>query len=116
MKKIITLIVLTLILSSCGTKTEETKKENLVTKLTSLSETELKDNIKKLDEEWKRLVIDFFKSEDKKNKTELKEKIQKHMIEIQSEISNIKWETIEEKNEEIQKITKKIKLYKSLGF
>ncbi len=116
MKKIITLIVLTLILSSCGTKTEETKKENLVTKLTSLSETELKDNIKKLDEEWKRLVIDFFKSEDKKNKTELKEKIQKHMLEIQSEISNIKWETIEEKNEEIQKITKKIKLYKSLGF
>jgi hypothetical protein len=38
------------------------------------------------------------------------------MINIQLEIKDIKGDTIEEKNKEIQKITKKIKLYKSLGF
>ena len=116
MKKILIILITVTLLASCGTNKEEIKKENLNSKLKSASETELKNNIKKLDKEGKTLVINFFKSTDEKTKKEIKEKIQKHMKNIQSEIWNIKWETIEEKNKEIQKITKKLKLYKSLGF
>jgi len=114
LKNILILLVLILGLSSCWNdiKEEEQKKHNL----NNIDEKQINYNIKKLDKEWAELVIKYFKSNDESVKKELKKEIEKHMLEIQWEISNIKWETIEEKNREIQKITRKIKLYKSLGF
>lgn len=114
MKKILTALVLILVLSSCWAKEEivKEKKHNL----SALENIEMKNNIKKLDKEGQKLVIEYFSSKDEKKKLEIKEKINKHMLDIQWKIKDIKWETIEEKNKEIQKITKKIKLYKSLNF
>ena len=113
-KKIIIALSLVLILASCGAKNTniEMKKHNL----TEISWEQMKDNIKKLDSEGKKIVIEYFSSNDEKKKAQLKEQIIKHMKDIQSEIWDIKWDTIQEKNMEIQKITKKLKLYKSLGF
>ena len=114
MKKILTALVLVLVLSSCWTKEEivKEKKHNL----SGLNGIEIKNNIKKLDKEGQKLVIEYFSSKDEKKKLEIKEKINKHMLDIQSKIKDVKWDTIEEKNRKIQKITKEIKLYKSLNF
>lgn len=109
-KKIIIVLSLALVLASCGTKNNEIKKHISTVK-------EKKEyNISKLDSEGRKIVKEYFSIKDEKKKAELKEKIEKHMLEIQSKIASIKWKTIEEKNKEIQKITKKIKLYRSLGF
>lgn len=113
-KKISIVLLSILLLFSCWQQNNNTEIKNH--KLTSFNKDEVKNDIKNLDKEGERMVIDFFSSKDEKKKKEIKDNIEKHMIDIQSGISNIKWETIEEKNKEIQKITKKIKLYKKLGF
>jgi len=43
----------------------------------------MKNNIKKLDKEGQKLVIEYFSSKDEKKKLEIKEKINKHMLDIQ---------------------------------
>jgi len=114
LKNILILLVLILGLSSCLNKTEDVKEKEY--NLINTNWNQIKEKIKKLDKEWKILVIEYFSSDDEKKKMELEEKIKKHMIDIEWWIKDIKWETVEEKNREIQKITRKIKLYKSLGF
>ena len=105
-----------LVFFSCSEKKSETtnveKKHNLV----KINSNEIVNNIKKLDKEGKKIVIEYFSTKDKIKKINLKKKISEHMISIQNEIWKVSWNTIEEKNKQIQKITKLIKLYKSLGF
>ena len=115
-KTILMILSITFILSSCGEKISNTsnieKKHNLIKN----SSSEMTNNIKKLDKEGKKIVIEYFSSKDKIKKQQLKKQISEHMISIQNEIWKVSWDTIEEKNKKIQKITKLIKLYKSLGF
>ncbi len=117
MKKILIILILAFVLTSCIEKEE--KNVNLGLKTTiDFEDNKTKQIINKLDKVGKKLVEDLIlakKELDKKSISEIEEKIKIHLKSIQDEMNDLEW-TKEENSAKITRIVSKMKLYNQLGF